>query len=67
MADELPDPQRPPGAGLCATCHHARVVSSARSRFLRCKRSDEDPSYERYPRLPVVRCAGFEVSGPSRR
>jgi hypothetical protein len=28
--------------------------------FLLCERSRADPAYPRYPRLPVVRCAGFQ-------
>jgi hypothetical protein len=40
---------------------HRRVVRSARgSEFLRCARSDTDQSFPRYPRLPVLACAGFE-------
>lgn len=52
---------RPPPEGLCATCRHARVVTSGRgSRFVMCERSRTDPRYARYPRLPVVECRGFE-------
>ncbi len=28
--------------------------------FLLCRRSITDPAFPRYPRLPVVECAGFE-------
>lgn len=47
-------------AGLCASCRHAAVVKGARSRFWMCRRSLTDPAYPRYPRLPVLRCAGYE-------
>jgi hypothetical protein len=48
-------------AGLCATCAHARTVASPRgSTFILCERSKTDPRYTRYPRLPVMRCAGHE-------
>jgi hypothetical protein len=51
-------PQR---AGLCATCRHARTVTSARgSTFVLCARSYDDPRFPKYPRLPVRACAGHE-------
>jgi hypothetical protein len=28
--------------------------------FSLCRRSREDPAYPRYPRLPVLTCAGHE-------
>jgi hypothetical protein len=58
--------------GLCATCAHQRVVRTTRgSAFSLCERSRSDPAYPRYPRLPVVRCAGWErpeagAPGPGR-
>jgi hypothetical protein len=48
-------------AGLCADCAHARPLTSARgSVFWRCARSVDDPRFPKYPRLPVLRCQGFE-------
>lgn len=48
-------------AGLCDHCRHQRIVKNTRgSVFSLCERSKFDPDYPRYPRLPVVRCAGFE-------
>ena len=52
-----------PAAGLCERCRHARRLASARSTFLRCARADTDPAFPRYPRLPVLACAGFEAAG----
>ena len=50
-----------PDVGLCATCRFVRLVSSVRNAtYYRCGRSDEDPAYARFPRLPVVSCAGYE-------
>jgi len=47
--------------GLCANCMHARPVESAkRSQFLLCQLSQSDPSFPKYPRLPVLRCSGYE-------
>jgi len=51
---------RPP-AGLCDSCVHQHVVRNTRgSVFSLCERSRSEPEYPRYPRLPVVRCAGHE-------
>jgi hypothetical protein len=50
-----------PAAGLCDSCVHQRVVKNTRgSGFSLCERSRTDPSYPRYPRLPVTACAGHE-------
>ncbi len=50
-----------PGAGLCDSCVHQRVVHNTRgSSFSLCERSRTDDSYPRYPRLPVMACAGHE-------
>jgi hypothetical protein len=49
------------GTGLCPTCIHARTVTSARgSVFLLCGRNASDPRFPKYPRLPVIRCVGYE-------
>ena len=50
----------PQAAGLCASCRHVRVVATPRSQFLLCERSRTDPTYARYPRLPMRACAGHE-------
>jgi len=50
-----------PDAGLCDRCVHQRLVRNTRgSEFSLCERSRTDPDYPRYPRLPVIECAGFE-------
>lgn len=49
-----------PPAGLCASCRAAEVLRSARSNFLRCRMADRDPSFARYPLLPVLVCAGHD-------
>lgn len=46
--------------GLCRSCVHARLVTTPRSTFWRCGLSDSDPRFPRYPRLPVLACAGYE-------
>ncbi len=48
-------------AGLCDTCRHQRLVTTARSAFSLCERSTTDDRYPKYPRLPVVSCPGFEA------
>lgn len=51
---------RPP-AGLCDRCRHQRLVPNTRgSVYSLCERSRTDPAYPRYPRLPVLKCPGFE-------
>jgi hypothetical protein len=52
--------------GLCFDCQHARRISSARgSTFFQCDRAQHDPSYARYPRLPMIECRGYErVASP---
>ena len=48
-------------AGLCGTCRHARLITTARgSRFLLCERSKTDRRFPRYPQLPVLACTGYE-------
>ena len=50
-----------PSPGLCGSCRHARVITSGRgSVFSLCQLSSVDPSFPRYPTLPVVRCQGYE-------
>ena len=45
--------------GLCRRCTHSRIVRTPRSTFWRCALAETDPRFERYPRLPVLECAGF--------
>lgn len=54
-------PDLPSTAGLCATCAHARVVATPRSRFVLCEKSREDERFARYPRLPMIACEGYAV------
>jgi hypothetical protein len=52
--------------GQCKACEYGReITSSHRSTFWRCDRSLTDPSFLKYPRLPVLNCRGYEprVSG----
>jgi hypothetical protein len=61
MMDDRPERrQGAPAAGLCETCVHAQEIRSDRgSRFVMCGLSKTDPSFPRYPRLPVLSCAGY--------
>lgn len=48
-------------AGLCATCKNVRRMTSDRgSRFYLCELSKTDSRFPKYPRLPVLSCAGYE-------
>ena len=54
-------------AGLCADCVHARRVESERgSVFVMCQLSATDASFPKYPRLPVLSCAGYLRKGDAR-
>ena len=49
--------------GLCLDCAHGRrVVSGRGSVFWLCGRSERDPGFPKYPRLPVLRCPGYELT-----
>ena len=49
-----------PARGLCATCAHARIVTSDRgSEFVFCAQSTTALRLPRYPRLPVLDCVGY--------
>ncbi len=48
-------------AGLCDSCRHQKLVRNTRgSTFSMCERSKLEPEYPKYPRIPVVRCGGYE-------
>ena len=47
--------------GLCRTCRHVRLVRNPRGNvFYMCQLSEIDPRFAKYPRLPVLRCIGYE-------
>jgi hypothetical protein len=47
--------------GLCLECRHMRLIRSDRgSTFFLCGRSATEPEFPKYPRLPVLRCSGYE-------
>jgi hypothetical protein len=47
-------------AGLCNLCAHQKLVGNTRgSTFSMCLLSRERPEFPKYPRVPVVQCAGF--------
>lgn len=49
--------------GLCEGCSHHRIIRTRRgSTFYLCRLSEEDDSFPRYPRLPVLECEGYEGS-----
>jgi len=50
-----------PPPGLCGACRHSRVIRTTRGTVFRlCERSTTDVRFQRYPKLPVVTCVGFE-------
>lgn len=47
--------------GLCVSCEHQKLIRSGRgSEFSMCLRYKDDPPWPKYPRLPVLQCAGYE-------
>ena len=46
--------------GLCFRCRHSRTVTSRTGVFWRCELSTTDPRFDKYPRLPVLECSGYE-------
>jgi hypothetical protein len=81
MADALTAGERPaklaasrqissntPAVGLCATCVNMKPIRSDRgSLFYRCLLSDKNPAFPKYPRLPVLRCVGWQSIEPDKR
>jgi len=56
-AEESPQTQ----AGLCQDCSHARRIESDRgSVFFLCELALTDSRFQKYPRLPVISCIGYE-------
>lgn len=57
-----------PAAGLCDSCRHQQLVPNTRgSVFSLCGRSRTEPErFDRYPRLPVLGCEGYEPAGAGR-
>lgn len=51
--------------GLCGHCAHCQPIEGARSRFFLCRLSATDSRFPRYPRLPVLACAGHQEGTPS--
>jgi hypothetical protein len=50
--------------GLCGTCAHARtVVSGKGSTFYMCRLAAVDPTFRKYPPLPVLSCRGHQEKG----
>jgi len=52
--------------GLCLRCVHSRAVQSGRGpTYYLCRLSAVDSRFPKYPRLPVLRCDGFQVTDRS--
>jgi hypothetical protein len=50
--------------GLCAACEHLNLLASPRSVFVRCAKAAADPTFPRYPPLPVTSCRGYRPAAP---
>ncbi|HET6625127.1 MAG TPA: methyltransferase domain-containing protein [Nocardioidaceae bacterium] len=52
-------------AGCCSACVHAKLNETRRGTvYLRCTRAGWDDRLNRYPRLPVLHCVGFNPADP---
>ncbi|HEV8612583.1 MAG TPA: hypothetical protein VGQ73_03670 [Gemmatimonadales bacterium] len=50
--------------GLCSSCVHSRRITSGKGgTFWLCRLAERDPSFPKYPILPVLRCRGYEPAG----
>lgn len=49
-------------AGLCGKCAHCEKLAHPRGGvpYFRCLRAKTDAAFPKFPRLPVLRCKGFE-------
>lgn len=62
MTLEHRDALHSPRSGLCGRCRNARITNAKNgSRFYLCRLSGVNPLFPRYPRIPVLRCAGYEA------
>lgn len=58
-AGSLSSEREPDAVGLCRDCRHSRQVPTTRATYWLCRRSESDPTFPRYPRLPIRSCRGF--------
>lgn len=60
MPDLMPNPEIEIERGLCGTCLNVDFIRSDRgSVFLRCRLAVADSRFAKYPRLPMLDCAGW--------
>ncbi len=59
-------PDRPAEVGLCSTCVNARRVPTPRATYWLCELAASDERFEKYPRLPVRSCPGYDPSPEDR-
>jgi hypothetical protein len=56
-----PNVQERARIGLCVACRYMRKIQSDRgSIFFFCQLSTTDERFPKYPRLPVLKCEGYE-------
>jgi hypothetical protein len=65
----MEDPSKAPGfsahIGLCSICKHARAIQHPRGgdAYFQCLFEKTDPSYRKFPALPVSVCDAFGKVG----
>ena len=63
MAIPSPSDAFTPRAGLCASCAHMQLIKTAKaSTFFLCRLAEVDPTFRKYPVLPVTACSGYQTS-----
>ena len=57
---EKSDAEKKKRLGLCADCTYSRQVEAKRGAlFYLCGLSATDPTFPKYPPLPVLKCSGY--------
>lgn len=66
MKPSTPARAGPEWPGLCSTCRHAHRIQTGRGNiYWRCRLSESDGRFPRYPVLPVLACIGHELMEPA--
>jgi len=56
----MPSSSIPTQAGLCATCRHPKLITSAKGGvFILCQAHQFSHKLPKYPPLPVTKCSGY--------
>jgi hypothetical protein len=49
--------------GLCSNCQNVKVIHSGRGPiYYLCQLAATNPQFPKYPRLPVLKCSGYQAT-----